>query len=125
MENQVQPPSMFEMDRTQVKALQQAAQQRQPFRVQVGSKGLEHGHFGGYQTRMKAAVTEGGLTPNLLPPIQQPGQRGFYGIPYELTRVVNLLAYRRMSGTRRRLFQPRLATARRPATPRRERPSRT
>ena len=62
---------MYEMDREQIAALKQAAQQGTPFKVQVGSKGLEHGFMGGVRT--KAAVTEGGLTPNLLPPIQQLG----------------------------------------------------
>jgi hypothetical protein len=90
IENQVRPASMFSMDQTQVKALQQAAQQRTPFKVTIGSKGIEHGNFGG-GIRDKAALTESGMSPNLLPPIQQPGPGGWYGIPLELTRVENWL----------------------------------
>jgi hypothetical protein len=72
--NRVRPVSMYEMSRQQVKALQQAAQQRTSFKVTLGEKGIESGYFGG-QVRTKSAVTEGGLTPNLLPPIQQLGDR--------------------------------------------------
>ena len=74
--NRIRPTSLYEMDSTQVKALQQAGRQGTPFKVQIGSKGIEHGYMDGLRT--KAAVTEGGLTPNLLPPIQQPGPRGFW-----------------------------------------------
>jgi hypothetical protein len=89
IENQIRPTSMYEMDREQIDALKQAALQgMKGFKVQVGSKGIEHGHFG---IRDKAAVTEGGLTPNLLPPIQQMGPGGFWGLPYELTRAANHL----------------------------------
>ena len=88
VENRIRPTSMYEMDAQQIAALKQASQQGTPFKVQVGSKGIEHGHFG---IRDKAAVTEGGLTPNLLPPIQQMGPGGFWGLPYELTRVANHL----------------------------------
>ena len=89
MENRIRPTSMYEMDKEQIAALKQAAQQGTPFKVQIGSKGLEHGFMGGVRT--KSAVTEGGLTPNLLPPIQQMGPGGFWGLPYELTRVANYL----------------------------------
>lgn len=89
MENRIRPTSLYEMDRTQVKALQQAAQQGTSFRVQVGSKGIEHGFMGGVRT--KSAIGEGGLTPNLMPPIQQPGQYGFWSIPYENQRVAQWL----------------------------------
>jgi hypothetical protein len=95
-ENRIRPTSMYELDRIQVKALQQSAQQGTGFRVQVGSKGLEHGNFSGIRT--KAAVTEGGLTPNLLPPIQQVGDRGWYSLPYELTRVANFIPNVAMDG---------------------------
>jgi hypothetical protein len=88
LENRIRPTSMYSMDKAQANALQQAARQRTPMRVEIGSKGLEHGFMG---LRDKAAVTEGGLTPNLLPPVQQMGERGWYGIPYELTRVANFL----------------------------------
>lgn len=97
MENRIRPTSLYEMDKTQIKALQQAALQGTSFRVQIGSKGIEHGFMGG-QMRSKAAVTEGGLTPNLLPPIQQLGDRGWFGIPYEPTRVVNWLPTVPMDG---------------------------
>ena len=90
MENRVRPTSMYEIDRTQIKALQQASLQGTPFKVQIGQKGIEHGSFTG-QIRTKAALTEGGLTPNLLPPIQQMGPGGYWGMPYELTRVTNFL----------------------------------
>jgi hypothetical protein len=97
MENRVRPTSLFEMDKTQAKALQQAAQQGTSFRVQIGQKGIEHGNFMG-GIRSKAAVTEGGLTPNLLPPVQMPGDRGWYGIPYENTRVANWITNVPMTG---------------------------
>jgi Phage capsid family len=71
MENRIRPTSMYEIDKSQINALRQAARQGTPFKVQVGSKGIEHGFMGG--VRDKSAVTEGGLTPNLLPPIQQYG----------------------------------------------------
>ena len=41
--------------------------------MQIGSKGLEHGFMGGM--RDKSAITEGGLSPNLLPPVQQAARR--------------------------------------------------
>jgi HK97 family phage major capsid protein len=97
MENRIRPTSLYEMDRTQVKALQQAAQQGTGFKVQVGSKGIEHGNFMG-GVRSKAAVTEGGLTPNLLPPLQVYGDRGFFQLPYELTRVANFILNVPMTG---------------------------
>jgi hypothetical protein len=97
MENRIAPTSMYSLDRTQIKALQQAAQQRTPLKVTLGSKGIEHGEWGG-QIRQKSAVTEGGLTPNLLPPIQQPGNYGFWSLPYELTRVANFLDNVPMTG---------------------------
>ena len=103
MENRIDPVSMYSIDKTQIKALQQAAQQGTPFKVQFGRKGIEHGNFGG-QIRAKAAVTEGGLTPNLLPPIQQLGDRGWFSLPYELTRVVKLLAKYRFRQSRHRLL---------------------
>jgi Phage capsid family len=96
MENRIRPTSVYEMDRTQIAALKQASQQGTPFKVQVGSKGLEHGFMGGVRT--KAAVTEGGLTPNLLPPIQQYGPNGWFGLPYELTRVANFIPNIAMEG---------------------------
>ncbi len=74
----------------------QAAEQGTPFKVQVGSKGVEHGFQGGMRT--KSDVTEGGLSPNLLPPIQQLGPRGFWGLPYELKRVANFLPNVAMDG---------------------------
>lgn len=95
-EQRIRPTSMWEIDNTQIKALQQAARQGTPFKVQIGQKGIEHGHFGGVHT--KAAVTAGGLTPNLMPPIQQPGDRGFWGLPYELTRVANFVPNVAMDG---------------------------
>lgn len=90
LENQIRPTSMYSIDKTQIKALQQAAQQRTSFKVTLGQKGIESGYFGG-QLRDKAAITEGGLSPNLLPPIQVPGPRGWYALPYEQTRVANFL----------------------------------
>lgn len=98
MDNQIRPTSLYEIDKTQIKALQQAAQQRTPFKIQVGHKGIEHGSFMGGQIRTKAAVTEGGLLPNLMPPIQQPGPGGWYGLPYELTRVANFVPSVAMQG---------------------------
>jgi hypothetical protein len=97
MGNQIRPTSMYAIDKTQVDALRQAALQGTPFKIQVGSKRIEHGAFGG-QIRTKAAVTEGGLTPNLLPPIQQLGPMGWWGLPYELTRVANFLPNVAMDG---------------------------
>jgi Phage capsid family len=96
MENRIRPTSIYQMDKSQINALKQAAQQGTPFRVQIGSKGIEHGHFGGI--RDKAAITEGGLTPNLLPPVQQFGPNGWFGLPYELTRVLNYLPAVAMDG---------------------------
>jgi HK97 family phage major capsid protein len=81
---------MYSLDKTQIKALQTAGLQRTPLKVTLGSKGIEHGEWGG-QIRSKAAVTEGGLSPNLLPPIQQYGPNGWFSLPYELTRVANFL----------------------------------
>lgn len=95
--NRIRPTSLYEIDATQIKALQQAALQGTPFRVHIGAKGLEHGLLGG-GVHSKAAVTAGGLTPNLLPPIQQPGDRGYWGLPYELTRVANFLPNVAMTG---------------------------
>lgn len=86
----VRPSSMYDMTVDQAKALAQAARQNTSFKVELGSKGIESGYFGG-AVRDKAALTESGLTPNLLPPIQQFGDRGFFGLPYELTRVTNYL----------------------------------
>jgi hypothetical protein len=103
MENRIRPTSIYEMDQTQIAALKQAAQQGTPFKVQIGSKGIEHGFMGG--VRSKAAVTEGGLTPNLLPPIQQYGPRGYWGLPYELTRVANFLPNVAMDGPGVAYFQ--------------------
>jgi hypothetical protein len=95
--NRIAPVSLYQIDATQIKALRQAALQGTPFRVTVGAKGIEHGMLGG-GVRSKAAVTAGGLTPNLLPPIQQPGDRGYWGLPYELTRVANFLPNVGMDG---------------------------
>lgn len=47
--------------------------------------------------RDKAALTEGALN-NALPPIQQVGPGGFWGLPYELTRVANFLPNVAMDG---------------------------
>jgi hypothetical protein len=88
-ENRIRPTSIYQIDKSQIATLKQAAQQGTPFRVQIGSKGIEHGFFGG--VRDKAAITEGGLTPNLLPPLQQYGPNGWFSLPYELTRVANFL----------------------------------
>jgi Phage capsid family len=96
MERRIAPTSLYQMDKSQIGALRQAALQGTSFRVQIGSKGIEHGFMGG--VRDKAAITEGGLTPNLLPPIQQVGERGFWGVPYELTRVANFLPNVAMDG---------------------------
>jgi hypothetical protein len=90
MENRIRPTSMYSIDKAQINALKQASLQGTPFRVQLGQKGIEHGSWGG-QIRQKAAVTEGGLTPNLLPPIQQLGPQGWFSLPYEQTRVANFL----------------------------------
>ena len=90
MQNRIQPTSMYSIDHAQIAALQQASLQGTPFKIQIGQKGIEHGSWGD-QIRTKAAVTEGGLTPNLLPPIQQIGPGGYWGLPYEQTRVSNFL----------------------------------
>ena len=97
MDRRIRPTSLYEMDKVQLKTLQQAAQQGTGFRVQVGSKGIEHGNFAG-QMRSKAAITEGALSPNLLPPIQQVGDRGWYSLPYEPQRVANWLPNVAMDG---------------------------
>ena len=96
MDRRIRPVSLYEMDKTQLKALQQSAQQGMGLRIQIGSKGIEHGNFAGLRT--KSAVTEGGLTPNLLPPIQQVGDRGWYSLPYEPQRVANWLPNVAMDG---------------------------
>jgi hypothetical protein len=96
IENRIRPTSIYQMDKSQIAALKQAAQQGTPFKVQIGSKGIEHGYLGG--VRDKSAITEGGLSPNLLPPIQQVGDRGWYSLPYELTRVANFLPNVAMDG---------------------------
>ncbi|OBK12593.1 hypothetical protein A5636_11290 [Mycobacterium asiaticum] len=96
MENLIRPTSMYEIDKSQIAALKQAALQGHSFKVQIGSIGIEHGFMGGVHT--KAAVTSGGLSPNLLPPIQQLGPMGYYGLPYELTRVANFLPNVAMEG---------------------------
>jgi hypothetical protein len=98
LENRVRPTSMYEIDKSQIAALRQAALQGSGFKVAINQKGIEHGSFAGGQIRSKAAVTEGGLTPNLLPPIQQMGDRGWYGLPYELTRVANFIPNVAMTG---------------------------
>jgi hypothetical protein len=103
MENRIRPTSMYGIDKSQIGALKQAGLQGTPFRVSVGSKGLEHGYMGG-QFRDKAAVTEGGLN-NALPPIQQYGPLGFWGKPYELTRVANFLPNVAMDGPGIAYFQ--------------------
>ncbi len=94
--NRIAPVSLYQIDGTQIKALRQAALQGTPFKVQIGQKGLEHGLLGG-GLNSKAAVTAGGLSPQL-PPIQQPGDRGYWGLPYELTRVANFLPNVAMDG---------------------------
>jgi hypothetical protein len=98
LENRIRPTSMYEIDKSQIAALRQAALQGSGFKVAINQKGLEHGSFAGGQIRSKAAVTEGGLTPNLLPPIQQMGDRGWYSLPYELTRVANFIPNVAMTG---------------------------
>jgi HK97 family phage major capsid protein len=85
------------MDRAQIKALQAAGLQRTPLKIAVGSKGIEHGVYGG-QVRTKSAITEGGLSPNSLPPLQVYGDRGWFSLPYELTRVANFLPNVAMDG---------------------------
>jgi HK97 family phage major capsid protein len=92
MQNQIRPTSMYEMDREQIAAIKQASMQGMPFKVSVGSKGIEHGEWG---MRDKAAVTEGGLTPNLLPPIQSDQ---FWNLPYEISRISNFLPAQSMPG---------------------------
>jgi hypothetical protein len=94
--NRIAPVSLYQIDQTQIKALRQAAIQGTPFKVQIGQKGLEHGLLGG-GLNSKAAVTAGGLSPQL-PPIQLPGDRGYWGLPYELTRVANFLPNVAMDG---------------------------
>ena len=96
MERRIQPTSLYQMDKAQIGALRQAPLQGSSFRVQIGSKGLEHGFMGGM--RDKSAITEGGLSPNLLPPVQQVGPNGFWGIPYEPSRVANFLPNVAMDG---------------------------
>jgi hypothetical protein len=104
MENRVQPTSMYAIDKTQINALKQASLQNTPLRIQIGSKGIEHGSWGD-QIRTKAAVTESGMSPNLLPPVQQPGPMGYWGLPYELTRVANYLPNVGMDGPGIAYFQ--------------------
>jgi Phage capsid family len=95
-ENRIQPGSVYQLDKTQIAALKQAAQQGTPFKVQVGSKGIEHGNFGGI--REKAAITEGGMSPNLLPPLQQYGPNGWFNLPYEITNLQRYLPVVPFSG---------------------------
>lgn len=90
VENQIRPVSVYSIDKAQINALKQASLQGTPFRVQLGQKGIEHGSWGG-QIRTKSAVTESGLTPNLLSPLQQYGPQGWFSLPYEQTRVANFL----------------------------------
>src|SRR5947209_4472625 len=40
IENQIRPVSMYSIDKTQIKALQQAGQQGHGFKVQLGQKGI-------------------------------------------------------------------------------------
>lgn len=96
MENRIRPTSMYELDKPQLMALKQAGQQGTSFRVAVGSKGIEHGSFTG-NVRAKAALTEGSIS-SALPPIQQLGDRGYWGLPYEETRVANFLPNVAMDG---------------------------
>jgi HK97 family phage major capsid protein len=95
-ENRIQPGSVYQLDKTQIAALKQAAQQGTPFKVQVGSKGIEHGNFSGI--RDKAAITEGGMSPNLLPPLQQYGPNGWFNLPYEITNLQRYLPVVPFSG---------------------------
>ncbi|MEE2855640.1 MAG: phage major capsid protein [Actinomycetota bacterium] len=85
VENRIQPPSIYQLDKTQIAALKQAAQQNMPLKIQIGSKGVEHGFMDGM--RQKSAITEGGMSPNLLPPLQQYGPNGWFNLPYEITNL--------------------------------------
>jgi hypothetical protein len=86
-EQRIAPRSMFELDRTQLDALKQAARQKTPIRVHVGEKGIEHGSTA---LRDKSPLSRAALSTDL-PPVQLAGDRGFWGIPLEITRVSNYL----------------------------------
>ena len=92
----VAPQSPLQLDAQQTHALWQAARNKTPYRVEIGSKGLEHGGFMG-DVRMKTPLAESGLN-NQLPAIQIPGQRGNYGLPYEPFRVMSALPTVAMTG---------------------------
>ncbi|MCV7399777.1 phage major capsid protein [Mycobacterium fragae] len=96
-ENRLRPVSLYEFTRTQLKALQRAAQQNTPLRVHVHDKGIESGDYTS-TLRNKAAVAEGNFTPNLLPPVQQPTPYPWFRLPYEQIRLSNFLPNFEMSG---------------------------
>ena len=92
----VAPLSPLQLDDQQIDALWQAAKNRSPFRCEVGAKRLEHSGFLS-DVRTKAALTESGLN-NQLPPIQIPGPRGNYGLPYEQFRLLSNIPTVAMTG---------------------------
>ncbi len=122
MERRIQPTSLYQMDKAQIGALRQAPLQGSSFRVQIGSKGLEHGFMGGM--RDKSAITEGGLSPNLLPPVQQVGPTDFGA--FRTSRVVWRTSCRTSQWTDRALRTSRTRlTLLKPPTRQRPAPSLT
>jgi hypothetical protein len=81
----VAPTSPMQLDGHQLEALRQAAVNKAPFSVTVGSKGFEH------TMRSKSPLTEGGLVTNPLPVTQLGGELGHLGLPYETFRVLSAL----------------------------------
>ncbi|HZU46170.1 MAG TPA: phage major capsid protein [Mycobacterium sp.] len=97
MENRIRPVSMYEFTKTQLKALQRAAQQNTPLRVHVHDKGIESGNYAS-TLRDKAAVDGSGFAGNLLPPVQQPTPYPWFRLPYEPERLSNFLPNIAMDG---------------------------
>lgn len=96
MEKRIRPVSMYEFTRTQLKAVQAAAQQSTPLRVHVGDTGIESGNFSGIG--MKTAFGDSGFSGNLLPAIQQPTPYPWFTLPYEKERLSNFLPNVAMEG---------------------------
>lgn len=93
----VAPPSPLQLDDQQIDALWQAARNKTPFRAEIGQKGLEHSGFMG-TVRDKTSLAESNLGGQQLPPVQNPGPRGNYGLAYEPFRILSALPTVAMTG---------------------------